>query len=795
MKKLLMLLLTILLPLTINANGNNIQQLAHLEIQHIDTDTTKWYNRTHQLDGVTVKSRRKKYSRKNNPAVELMRKVIAAKKRTDLSNNDFYAFQKYQKITLSANDIKTSSLQEGLLSKIPGLINQVETCPFNNKLIIPVTFTETISRHIYRKHPKTEREVVIGEKTEGLNQLFQTGNILTDALKDFFTDVDIYDNQIRLLQHPFTSPIGHDAIAFYRYFIIDTLQIAQDSCIHLYFSPNNQQDFGFSGHLYILKDSTYRVKRCELQLPLKTGVNFVKGMNIVQEFSEQQGGKWALTTDDMAVELSLMSFLQKAIVVRQTRLSNYNFDTIPDGAFSLATKAEVEKKAKYQKPNFWIANRPIALTGSEQSMSSFLKDLEKGSAYKYVMAGLKLLTENFIETGSKQNPSKIDLGPVNTLLTSNFIDGFRTRISAQTTANLHPQLFLSGYYAHGWRSNKNYYKGEMTYSFNKKDYLPDEFPMRYIRLSSTYDVCAPTDKFLATDKDNVFTSLKWAKVDKMMFYHRQAISFVREERWGLRTTLAFKQETDEACGALFFRPLLSSNDIKLKTSEISLQLRYAPGEKFVNTKQRRRPLNRDVPVLTLSHTMGIKGVFGSQYKSNLTDISLFSRLWLKSWGKMDIDVKMGAQWNKVPFPLLCMPAANLSYITQYSTFGLINNMEFLNDRYAHLMITWDLNGKIFNRLPLIKRLKWREYIGVRTLWGTLTSKNNPTLPSNQQDGILMELPEGTFLMNPNRPYIEVLAGVHNVFRFFHIEYVRRLNYLDLPTAHKQGIRVKFSLKF
>ena len=162
---------------------------------------------------------------------------------------------------------------------------------------------------------------------------------------------------------------------------------------------------------------------------------------------------------------------------------------------------------------------------------------------------------------------------------------------------------------------------------------------------------------------------------------------------------------------------------------------------------------------------------------------------------MDVDVNVGAQWNKVPYPLLCMPAANLSYITQYSTFGLINNMEFLNDRFASLMITWDLNGKIFNRLPVIKKLKWREYIGVRTLWGTLTSKNNPTLTTNQTDNTLMELPEGTYLMNPNRPYIEVLAGVHNVFRFFHIEYVRRLNYLNQPTANKQGIRVKFSLKF
>lgn len=790
MKHLLLLLFAVFVPLCALCS-------TYQDKRQADTDTTKWYNRTHKLNEVTVSSRRQRYSRKNNPAVELMRKVIAAKRRTDLSNNDYYAFQKYQKITLSANDVTPDDLTEGMgiLGKIPGLINQVETCPLNNKLIIPLTYTETVSRHVFRKHPHAERDVVTGERTEGLNQLFQTGDILTAALKDFFTDVDIYDDQIRLLQHPFTSPIGKDAIAFYRFFIIDTLQVERDSCIHLYFSPNNPQDFGFSGHLYILKDSTFRVRRCEISLPRKTGVNFVDGMTVTQEFGQQANGQWTLTADDMAVELSLFSFLQKAIVVRHTRLGHYEFSPIPDGAFSIYTKAEVEKKAKYRDQTFWTANRPIALSGSERHMDRFIHELKQGSAYQYIMAGLKLLTENFIETGSSTHPSKLDIGPVNTLLTSNFIDGFRTRISAQTTGNLNPHLFLSGYYSHGWRSHKNYYNGEITYSFNRKDYLPDEFPMRYVRLASSYDVCAPTDRFLTTDKDNVFTSLKWTSVDKMMLYRRHTVSLVREERWGLRTTLSFKQETDKARGQLHFIPLSTKEEQSFKTTELSLQLRYAPGEKFVNTKQRRRPLNRDVPVITLSHTLGMKGLFGAQYHSNMTDLSLFSRLWVKSWGKIDIDIKAGAQWNQVPYPLLCMPAANLSYITQYSTFGLINNMEFLNDRYASLMLTWDLNGKIFNRLPLIKKLKWREYIGIRTLWGTLTDKNNPYQLSNYTSNTLMAFPEGSYQMDTNRPYVEVLAGVHNVFRFFHIEYVRRLNYLHLPTAHKQGIRVKFSLKF
>lgn len=185
-----------------------------------------------------------------------------------------------------------------------------------------------------------------------------------------------------------------------------------------------------------------------------------------------------------------------------------------------------------------------------------------------------------------------------------------------------------------------------------------------------------------------------------MFYNRQQLSFEREEEWGFRTTISLKTEENEACGDLFFKPLsmVGMEDAmigqgKFRTTEARIELRYAPGETFINTKQRRLPVNLDAPVFTLSHTTGIKGFLGGDYDYNFTEASIYKRLWLNSWGKIDILAKGGIQWNKVPFPLLIMPAANLSYIISDETFNLINNMEFLNDRYASLDISWDLNGK------------------------------------------------------------------------------------------------------
>lgn len=757
---------------------------------------------TKQLKGVTVKTKRSKYSRKNNPAVELMKRVIAAKKRTDLANHDYYQFNKYQKITFAINDIKPTELENEKLKKKKWLINQIETCPYNNKLILPLSVDETVTRNIYRKDPKTEKSIIMGQSSSGVNDLIETGDILNNVLKDVFTDVDLYDDQIRLLQYPFTSPIGKDAISFYRFYIVDTVYVDRDKCFHLQFLPNNQQDFGFRGEIWILADSTLHVKRCNLTLPKKSDVNFVDNLQIIQEYTRQPEGDWALTTDDMFVEMSIAKFLTKAIVIRTTRMSDYAFDELPDKLFKGKTKVLHESNAMMRDEAFWDKYRSVELTKSESSMDAFINNLSQQKAFKYIIFGVRAFIENFVETGSQNHPSKVDIGPINTMISSNFIDGVRTRISAQTTANLNPHWFLSGYYARGWDSRKNYYKGELTYSFNKKEYLPREFPKRTLTFTSTYDVCSPSDKFMHTDKDNVFTALKWTKVEKMMFYNRQQLSFEREEEWGFRTTISLKTEENEACGDLFFKPLsmvgmedAMTGQGKFRTTEARIELRYAPGETFINTKQRRLPVNLDAPVFTLSHTTGIKGFLGGDYDYNFTEASIYKRLWLNSWGKIDILAKGGIQWNKVPFPLLIMPAANLSYIISDETFNLINNMEFLNDRYASLDISWDLNGKIFNRIPLLKKLKWREWLGIKCLWGTLTDKNNPTLAANAGDGMLMEFPEGSYIMDSKRPYIELIAGIHNIFKIIHIQYVHRLNYNHLPTATKNGVRLMMRLTF
>ena len=753
-----------------------------------------------ELAEVTVKSRRNRYSRKDNPAVELMRRVVAAKKKTDLSNNDYYRYNKYEKLTLALNDLTPQQLESPFFTKKPWLLNQVEVSPYTNKLVLPVSVDETVSQKFYRKSPKDEKNIIQGQTSTGINDYFQTGDIINTVVKDVFTNVDLYQDDIRILQRPFTSPMSEKGIGFYRYYIEDTLAIGQDSCIHLAFVPNNMQDMGFRGDLYILKDSTLHLRRCQLSIPKQSNVNFVESLQVLQEYEKLPDGQWVLTTDDMITELQLFDFISAgAIVTRITRYSDYDFSEVPNKIFHGQKKEVTEADAQMRDKAFWNQYRQVELTRSENSMDKFMENIQNMKGFKYIIYGLKTIVENSMETG---DPNYVDICPINTLLTRNYVDGWRTRLSAKTTANLNKHFFLSGYYAHGWSSHRNYYDAEMTYSLNAKKYLPHEFPRRTMTIQSSQDICSPNDRFMESDKDNIFVAMKWAETNKMMSYNRQKVSFEYETDWGLKAIISGKTEENEAFGAMNYQTLdkpfvpinsKTGNGEYLRTTEASFYVRYAPGETYINNKLRRRVINLDAPVFSLSHTIGFNGVLGGDYNFHLTEAHIFKRFWLNSWGKFDVDLKGGIEWDQVPYPLLIMPASNASFIIQKNTFSLINTMEFVNDRYVSLMLAWDMNGKILNRIPLAKKLYWREYLGVRMLWGDLSDKNNPE--KNPGNPRLMYFPEGTNIMNPNRPYMEMVVGVHNIFKFFRVEYVKRLTYKDLPSAPHWGMRYGVSLTF
>ena len=768
---------------------------------------------THKLTEVVVKSKKGRYKRKDNPAVELMRRVIAAKKKSDLSNHDYVQYDKYQKITLALNDLKKEQLESKFFQRRQYLLDQVETSPYNGKLTLPVSIDETVSQHIYRKDPKTEKDIIKGQQSNGIGQVIQTGEILNTALKEVFTDVDIYDNYVRLLQYPFPSPIGRTAISFYHYYIEDTVYVERDLCYHLQFIPANSQDFGFRGELYVLADSSLHVKKCNLYMPHNSDVNWVTDMKIEQEYTKLDNGEWVLSKDDMIAELHVNKLLQDLLVVRNTRITNYAFDALPKQLFKGKAKIRHDMDAMNRDEAYWNKYRQVDLTKSESSMDSFIHRMENSKGFKYIIFGVRALMENYVEVAHTKGKkvtvkdslgverdsiindrrSLFDLGPINTFLSNNYVDGVRLRLAGRTMAALNPHFFWDGYGAYGLKSNKWYYGHVLTYSFNKKKNSPFEFPMRKLTFELGHDITSPSDDNLLHNKDNFFMTLRATTQDQMYQYHRQKVTFTYETDWGFRFDTSLRWQSNRTVGNLHYYRVSDGEEIrKIRTTEASVGLDYNPGVTYVNTKQQRLPINLDSPEISLRHTMGLDGFMGGQYQSNLTTLGIYKRQWLGSFGYMDFNIVGKAQWSKVPFTMLIQPPVNLSLFEQEATISMMKDWEFLSDRQLFWSVAWDMNGKLLNRIPLIKKLKWREYIAIKGVWGDLTSKNDPS--KNINDEKLFKFPTNSYTFGKT-PYWEFVAGVHNIFKFFGIDYVRRLNYYDHANISKWGIRMGFLMSF
>ena len=746
---------------------------------------------TKALQEVVISTKRTRYVRKDNPAVELMKRVIEMKKATKLENHDYYMYNKYQKLALNDYKVKESDSTEAEAGKVKWK-QLAELSPYNNKMVVPISLDETVTQHIYRKDPKTEKDIITGEQSTGLNQLFATGEMVNTTLKEVFQDVDIYDNYVHLLKFPFMSPIASGATAFYRYYIIDTVLVERDSCYHLQFTPNNPQDIGFNGDIYILKDSTLHVKKCHLSIPKKSDVNFVSSLHIDQVYTQLPNEEWALTNDDMWAEMTLLG--KSVLVVRNTRLSDYSFEPLHKNLFKGPAKVKRMADSRNQDEEFWDKYRAVELSQKEGGLGDFMTAMSKSKNMRIPLLVVKTLFENFIETSKAGKPSKFDIGPVISTFSSNFYDGFRTRIGGQTTTALHKHLFAEGYYTHGFKSGGNYYGVTGIYCLNKKKSSWFEFPQRMFVFESTLDVTSVSDKFLKNSKDNLFVNFKTETVNMLYKNNKQRVGFVWETDYGLNFTTNIVAESNKPVGDL--RLIHVNNgveDFRMRTTEWNASVQFCPGQTYINTKQDRWPINKDRPEFTIRHAIDFKGILGGQYASNQTEVGMFKRQWLGSWGRIDLYASGSMQWNKVPFPLLITPPTCISYVEQEGTLNMMRNMEFFMDRRIFWSVAWNMNGKLFNRIPLFKKLKLREYLAFRGVWGSLTDKNNPFVNTN--DDMLYRFPEGSYAIDGHRPYMEMAFGIRNILKIFGVDYVRRLNYLEHPGTKKNGIRFNLTFSF
>ena len=752
-----------------------------------------------EISEVVVKPKREKYTRKDNPAVELIKKVIAHKNDNRIEAKPEYQTEVYEKLSLSLDNFNPNLDKNKFLKKFKFIKNYLDTSEFNGKPILTVSVRENLSDFYYRKSPKAEKTIVRAKRMQGIDKTLDDGGGITSNLEEIFKSINIFDNNIPILLNRFVSPLSSTlATTYYHYYIMDTLDVGGDKCVDLAFVPANSESYGFTGRLYITLDGNYAVKKVLLNTPANINLNWVDKLRIEQEFKQMPDSTWVLDQENTFVNFYVVKGTQQLYAHQLRNYDNYNFNVQnADSVFGLLGALHVLPEATAQPDTFWTHNRPIPLKEKEDALKDLLGQLRKIPAFNAIIKTAEILITGYIPTANDKKVTKFDFGPMNTTFSANHLEGFRMRVGGMTTANLNPYWFASGYLAYGTNDRKIKYNLKLTHSFTKKEYHEGENPVNNLSFIQEYDVYTPGQDFLFTSKDNIFVAWKVGEpVTKMQYIRKSVLQYEKEWLNGLTWKSWIMNQNNEAAGTLqYIKRDESGNLYHIKdftTSEIGTQLRFAPGERAYNGRSGKESvfnLSKDAPVFKLSHQLGIKGVLGGDYNYNHTEISAEKRIWLSSFGHIDAQIKAGKVWDKVPFPLLILPNTNQSITIQPEAFHMMNALEFVTDQYVSFNATYYLKGWILNRIPGIKWLRLREVLSFNMIYGGLTDKNNPTLTPG-----LFLLPDGTQPLG-STPYMECSVGLENIFKILRIDYYRRLTYLDHPDIKKGGIRIALRFTF
>lgn len=744
------------------------------------------------LNEVTIKAGKKeRYTNKNNPAVELIRKVIESRDKNRVQAYDYAEYEKYEKLQFSLSNISGSISNNRFLRNYKFLLDNRDSVTVPGKSLMPIYLNERLTQNYYRKNPETSKEIVEGEKKVDLGNLLD-GDGFNDMLNRLYSEVDIYSNNIFLMTNQFLSPIANDAPAFYKYFITDTVTDGNTKLVELSFIPRSDADMLFEGELYVTLDGNYAVQKAKLSINHNINLNWVRDMYVNQDFEKNEQGKYNLIKTDVKADFGVTKngkagiFGERVISYRNYVINKPRPDTTYEGPTEVVPNGSDNKSEQ-----FWTINRGRdTLTKAESRVYKNIDTLQTIPSFRRTVDIVTLLFAGYKSFGP------FEVGPANTFYSYNPIEGFRLRFGGRTTPELNKRYYFETYAAYGFTDRRWKYFLSATYSLNFKSIY--KFPQDYIRASVQQETKIPGADLQFVQEDNVFLSFKRGVNDKYLYNNYYRFDYVHELESHFSYELGYKYWKQSPAGSLYFLTQADGGGLinapNLTTSEVSLKLRYAPNEKFVQGKIYRYSLPNKYPVFHLDFTEGIKGLAGGQYNYQNVHAGVEKRVYLSQFGYTDVSLEGGYIFGQAPFPLLTIHKANQTYSYQPDSYNLVNFMEFVSDHYASVNIDHCFNGFFFNKIPLFKRLKWRECVTFKALYGGVRDENNPALHSSLFQFPVDQYGPITYALG-RTPYTEGSVGISNIFKFFRVDLVERFNYLDNPNTVRFGIRTRAVFDF
>ncbi|MDB5118546.1 MAG: hypothetical protein JWQ79_4038 [Mucilaginibacter sp.] len=734
-----------------------------------------------QLKEVAVTARgTKPYRNKDNPAVELIRQVIAHKDANRAQSANYLQYDQYERIGLTLFDIPPVLINNFLFRPYRFMLDTI-----GGKLSAEVYLSEKRYRQYVRKEPEKSIKVLLAQKESNIIKFIDTAGVNIYLNRLYGNQVDIYENNIFIINNQLLSPIANHSPDFYKFFITDTIRSGKDTLVELSFVARNKGDLLFEGHLLVTLNGTYAVTSCELTVNSHININFLRSLKVNLDFQKQPSGRYFLIKSDAKADFGILKNKGFGVTGERTiYYSNYLIDQPLDQAFYQGKSEQVLPDFSQPATAYWAKQRPDTLPKKEVDFYRHIGRLEKMKSFKRATWIASTLNGGFADVG----PFQFNAG---NFVSYNTLEGLRLVVGGRTTPKFNKTIYLEGYLADGTLDHRLKYNATGYYSFNKTPYY--RYPNDYLKISQQYDIGIPGGNTVGGNFRTPLSSFQTGTNRYYFYSHDFKLDYVKEYDNHFSFDAGFSHRIERATGALMYTLNDPQQTVvnQITSSVFTLLLRYAPHEQIFQGTNDRNTIRYKYPIFTLLLNQGVKGIFNGTNNYNAITATIVKRFYLSQLGFADVTLLGGLIIGKVPYPLLNISTANQSIVYDPNAYNQMHYLEFVNDHYAGLNITQSFNGFLLNKVPLIDHLKWREYLSFKVLYGGLRAENNPMLT-----GGLYNFPvpaagtTGTYTLG-NVPYTEAGVGIGNIFKVLRVDGIRRFNYLDHPGVSKYG--VKFTL--
>ena len=721
-----------------------------------------------------------KQSKKNNPAIDILRKIWENRRANGVRKFKQYTYDKYEKLEFDLNTIDSGLINSRTFRGMEFIFDQVDTSRITGNTYLPLFINEAFSKVYGDNIINKETEVLEGNKNSG----FENNQTFIELIKDLYADFDIYDNHLKFFNVAFTSPLSKTGINVYNYVLLDSAYLGDKWCYNIIYYPRRKNELTFKGDFWV-NDSTWAVKEINLQASKSANLNWVREIYIEQEYDVLNDSTFLITKDYM---LSDFSFRKKESAngmygKRTTFYDNYEFD-IPKEESFYKENIDPYKFEVYNRPDqFWEERRMEALSKDEKGVYKMLDTLKTVPRFKSLYTIGALIASGYYEFKG------FDAGPVFSVLGYNEVEGLRLRLGGRTYFGQNDLWRMEGFGAFGFKDQKFKYglSGKVLVSKKNRKILfaghRKDIEQTGASLTNSKDVLGrnrASSGLITVGANDRLTSIELTTLG----YQMEPVKNFTFRVLGSHRTLKSASET-------FSLSYYDQNgDIKstLKQSELDLGINYTPGRKTSGYGVERRVINGgDFPSFFLGYTFGLEDVLQSDFDYHRIQ-ALYTQPWnVGGLGRLYTTIELGRIFGTVPLGLLSPIPGNQTLWSIYNTFTQLDYYEFVSDTYASFHLKHNFGGRLFGRVPWLRELNLRELVGFRAVWGQLSEPNNSINVGIDNLPIRYQSPEDI--------YWEWSAGVGNIFKILAIEFNYRGNYLNNPGIRKIGITGSLSFSF